>query len=88
MNNPVKAKLKSGKKTVGAFLQTVSPVSAEILSASDFDWLIVDLEHSPCSFETLQLHLQIVCQSSHSSGVLCRNQIRFSQSRHQPSTGI
>jgi len=58
MNNPVKAKLISGRKTVGAFLQTLSPVSAEILSASDFDWLIVDLEHSPCSFETLQAHLQ------------------------------
>jgi 2-dehydro-3-deoxyglucarate aldolase/4-hydroxy-2-oxoheptanedioate aldolase len=58
MNNPVKEKLKNGRKTVGAFLQTLSPVSAEILSASAFDWLIVDLEHSPCSYETLQAHLQ------------------------------
>lgn len=58
MNNPVKTKLNNGQKTCGAFLQTVSPVSAEILSASAFDWLIVDLEHSPCSYETLQAHLQ------------------------------
>ena len=58
MKNTVKAKLKNGKKTAGAFLQTLSPVSAEILAASGFDWLIVDLEHSPCSFEGLQAHLQ------------------------------
>jgi len=58
MKNPVKAKLKNGKKTAGAFLQTLSPVSAEILAASGFDWLIVDLEHSPCSYENLQAHLQ------------------------------
>ena len=58
MKNPVKEKLRSGRKTIGAFLQTLSPVAAEILSASDFDWLIVDLEHSPCSYETLQAQLQ------------------------------
>jgi 2-dehydro-3-deoxyglucarate aldolase/4-hydroxy-2-oxoheptanedioate aldolase len=58
MKNPVKNKLQSGKKTAGAFLQTLSPVSAEILAASGFDWLIVDLEHSPCSYENLQAHLQ------------------------------
>ena len=58
MKNPVKEKLKNGKKTAGAFLQTLSPVSAEILAASGCDWLIVDLEHSPCSYENLQAHLQ------------------------------
>jgi len=58
MKNPVKIKLKNGQKTIGGFLQTLSPVAAEIMSQSGFDWLIVDLEHSPGGFENLQAQLQ------------------------------
>jgi 2-dehydro-3-deoxyglucarate aldolase/4-hydroxy-2-oxoheptanedioate aldolase len=58
LKNPVKRKLKDGQKTIGAFLQTLSPVAAEITSRSGFDWLIVDLEHSPGGFENLQAQLQ------------------------------
>jgi len=58
MENPVKRKLKNGQKTMGGFLQTLSPVAAEIMSRSGFDWLIVDLEHSPGGFENLQCQLQ------------------------------
>lgn len=58
MKNTAKQKLNDGKATCGAFLQTLSPVSAEILSQSGFDWLIVDLEHAPGSFENLQHQLQ------------------------------
>ncbi len=58
MRNPVKQKLASGRKTIGAFLQMMSPVSAEILSRSGFDWLIVDLEHAPGDFANLQSQLQ------------------------------
>jgi 2-dehydro-3-deoxyglucarate aldolase/4-hydroxy-2-oxoheptanedioate aldolase len=58
MKNPVKIKLKNGQKTIGGFLQTLSPVAAEIMSQSGFDWLIVDLEHSPGGFENLQSQLQ------------------------------
>lgn len=58
MQNPVKRKLLNGEKTIGAFLQTLSPVAAEILAGSGFDWLIVDLEHAPGGFENLQAQLQ------------------------------
>jgi 2-dehydro-3-deoxyglucarate aldolase/4-hydroxy-2-oxoheptanedioate aldolase len=58
MKNPVKIKLKNGQKTIGGFLQMLSPVAAEIMSQSGFDWLIVDLEHSPGGFENLQAQLQ------------------------------
>jgi len=58
MENPVKTKLKNGQKTIGGFLQTVSPVAAEIMSRSGFDWLIVDMEHAPGGFENLQAQLQ------------------------------
>ena len=51
--NPVKKLLKSGKPTAGAWLQTCSPMAADILASCGFDWLMVDLEHSPCGFEKL-----------------------------------
>lgn len=58
MQNIVKEKLKNGQKTVGGFLQTLSPVAAEIMSQCGFDWLIVDLEHAPGDFANLQAQLQ------------------------------
>ena len=57
-HNPVKRKLKNGQKTMGGFLQIISPVSAEIMSQCGFDWLIVDLEHAPGDFANLQAQLQ------------------------------
>jgi 2-dehydro-3-deoxyglucarate aldolase/4-hydroxy-2-oxoheptanedioate aldolase len=58
MANSLKTRLKARKKTIGAFLQTLSPVAAEILSRAGFDWLIVDLEHAPGDFANLQAQLQ------------------------------
>ncbi len=58
MANTLKTRLKAGQKTIGAFLQTISPVAAEIMSRSGFDWLIVDMEHSPGDFANLQSQLQ------------------------------
>lgn len=58
MQNAVKRKLKDGQKTIGGFLQMMSPVSAEIMSRSGLDWLIIDLEHAPGDFANLQAQLQ------------------------------
>ncbi len=58
MQNIIKKKLENGQKTIGAFLQTLSPVAAEILGQCGFDWLIVDLEHAPGDFANLQAQLQ------------------------------
>lgn len=58
MKNPVKRKLKNGEKTIGGFLQTLSPVAAEIMAQAGFDWLIVDLEHASGDFANLQAQLQ------------------------------
>ena len=58
MANPVKQDLRKGRKTCGGFLQTMSPVAAEIMARAGFDWLIVDLEHAPGDFANLQTQLQ------------------------------
>jgi len=56
--NPVKAKLKNGQKTAGAFLQLAHSIPAEIFSQAGFDWLIVDMEHAPGDLGALLGQLQ------------------------------
>jgi 2-dehydro-3-deoxyglucarate aldolase/4-hydroxy-2-oxoheptanedioate aldolase len=56
--NPVKQKLRDGQKTAGAWLQTGSPITAEIMSQAGFDWLMIDMEHAPVDFMTLVSQLQ------------------------------
>jgi len=58
MENRVKSLLKQGKTTAGAWLQMTSPFSAEILARAGFDWLIVDMEHSPGDFLNLVAQVQ------------------------------
>ena len=45
--NTLKTKLKEGKKTIGAWAQLASPLTAEIMSSAGFDWLMLDHEHAP-----------------------------------------
>jgi 4-hydroxy-2-oxoheptanedioate aldolase len=50
--NPIKVALKSGKPSVGTWLSLASPIAARFLARTGFDWLTVDLEHSPVDWET------------------------------------
>ncbi len=58
MKNLLKAKLKEGKTAIGTFVQLPHPDVTEMLSRMGFDWLVIDAEHSPMSFETIQRMLQ------------------------------
>jgi 2-keto-3-deoxy-L-rhamnonate aldolase RhmA len=58
MKNRVKALLKDGQKTSGAWLQLTSTFSAEIMARAGFDWLIIDLEHAPGDFMNLAAQIQ------------------------------
>lgn len=57
-HNRAKWLLKEGKKLTGAWLQTGSPIAAEIFARAGFDCLVADLEHGPGDIMTLigQLH--------------------------------
>jgi len=46
-------KLRAGQATIGAWLQTPSPSSAEILARCGYDWVAVDMEHGHISAERL-----------------------------------
>jgi 2-keto-3-deoxy-L-rhamnonate aldolase RhmA len=51
--NPVTEKLRSGQPAVGSWLTLCSPVAAEAMAHVGWDWLMVDVEHSPVGFETM-----------------------------------
>ena len=50
--NPVRAKLKRGEPAIGTWLTLPSTIVAQLMAKTGFDWLTVELEHSPTSFET------------------------------------
>ena len=50
--NPARASLKAGKPSVGTWLALPDPTIAGLMSATGFDWLTIELEHSPATMET------------------------------------
>jgi len=64
--NPVKRRLQAGGAAVGTWLSLGSVVAAEMLVPTGFDWLTIDLEHSPLSWETVA---QMVGVIAHRGGV-------------------
>lgn len=56
--NILKEKLKTGRKTIGAWVQLASPLTSEILSSAGFDWLMLDMEHAPGDILTLISQIQ------------------------------
>ncbi|MCK4317946.1 hypothetical protein KAW53_04200 [Candidatus Bathyarchaeota archaeon] len=58
MKNLLKEKIRRGENCVGTFVELGHPDVTEILSRQGFDWLLIDGEHSPMSFETMERLLQ------------------------------
>jgi 4-hydroxy-2-oxoheptanedioate aldolase len=50
--NYVRAKLKRGEPSIGTWLTMPSPLAAAMMARTGLDWLTVELEHSPITFET------------------------------------
>lgn len=60
-NSTLKGKLKTKSLSIGSWLTIPSQSIIEILATAGFEWLVIDLEHSPISIEsTLNLigHIQ------------------------------
>jgi 4-hydroxy-2-oxoheptanedioate aldolase len=51
--NPVTDKLYRGEPSVGSWLTLCSPAAAEMMARIGWEWLVVDVEHSPVGFETM-----------------------------------
>lgn len=61
MHNPapvkgssLKARIRSGSRLVGCFVFTSSPSVVEILALAGFDFLVIDLEHAPKDWESVE----------------------------------
>lgn len=57
-HNAFKAALKAGRPQLGIWSSLVSPVVAEILGQSAFDWVLFDAEHAPVDLAGLAPLLQ------------------------------
>lgn len=56
--NRFKHAIQSGQKQIGLWSHLCSNISIEILARCGFDWLLLDMEHSPNEVETILSQLQ------------------------------
>src|SRR5437867_7822797 len=61
--NHVRAKLKRGESSVGTWLTLPDPVAARLMARVGFDWLTVELEHTPVNLETAAHSFALVAGS-------------------------
>jgi 4-hydroxy-2-oxoheptanedioate aldolase len=67
--NFLKKKLQEGKAVLGTWAVIPSPVTADIMASAGLDFVIIDNEHGPISFETAQ-QMVIACESRGVSPVM------------------
>jgi 4-hydroxy-2-oxoheptanedioate aldolase len=51
--NPITYALRNGLPSIGTWLSLCSPIAAESLASAGWDWLLVDVQHSLASFDTM-----------------------------------
>ena len=56
--NTFKHALKAGKAQIGLWSSLSSPYTVEVIAGAGFDWLLLDMEHSPSDLENLLSQLQ------------------------------
>ena len=61
--NYVRHKLKRGEPSIGTWLTLPSPTSATLMARTGFDWLTVELEHTPISLETAATCFSIIAMA-------------------------
>ena len=68
-NNFLKKKLLSGEVAIGTWVVIPSEVNAEILSTAGLDFIIIDQEHGPITFETAQ-KMSMACELHQTSPLM------------------
>ena len=53
-DNRMKRILQAGKPAIGTVVTLVDPFTAEIMAGFDFDFLLIDTEHTPITISELQ----------------------------------
>tara|TARA_B100001996_G_scaffold375025_1_gene354429 strand:- start:49 stop:822 length:774 start_codon:yes stop_codon:yes gene_type:complete len=80
-------KLKGGKPVLGTFVINPSIESVDIISSSGIDFLVVDSEHGPISYETAQ-KMAITCESRNVSPVMRVGNIDLCQIQNALDIGM
>ena len=62
--NRFRADLRAGKRLIGCWASLGSPVTTEVLGLAGFDWLLLDVEHSPNDVLTLVPQLMALKDSA------------------------
>src|SRR5205809_3576362 len=62
-HNYVRAKLKRGEPSVGTWLTLPDTIAARLMARVGFDWLTVELEHTPVDFETAAQSFTVIAGS-------------------------
>lgn len=58
--NPVRARLQAGQPAVGTWLTLPDITAAQLMSRTGFEWLTVELEHTPITSETAAAMFAII----------------------------
>lgn len=58
--NAFKAAIARGDKQIGIWASMAEPMAAELIAAAGYDWIVVDMEHSPASEMTVIGQLQAI----------------------------
>ena len=66
--NPFKAALQSGQPQIGIWSTLTSPLVAELLAGSGYDWILLDTEHAPNDVPLMVPHLQAVAAATTAAG--------------------
>ena len=62
-SNYVRHKLKRGEPSIGTWLTLASTTAAGLMARTGFDWLTIELEHSPATLETAANSFAIIAAS-------------------------
>lgn len=58
-SNPFTKALSEGKQQIGLWVSLCSPFAAEVVAHSAYDWVLVDMEHTPNDLQSVMGQLQV-----------------------------
>jgi len=59
VSNPFTQALNTGKQQIGLWLSLCNPLAAEVVAHSGYDWVLLDMEHSPNDINSVMAQLQV-----------------------------
>jgi 4-hydroxy-2-oxoheptanedioate aldolase len=62
-SNPVRHKLRHGEPSIGTWLTLPDLFSARLMARMGFDWLTIEMEHSPTTLESAAAAFSIIAES-------------------------